>query len=240
MPLKIKEYANDLTPPDARRLHPSQVYELCAQYDNPDVLEFGGGRWPMFPLESFPRNLGSYTVNDIDQCELDHAPEGYRTACFDVCGDVSDYEGKFDVIISKMFAEHVTDGRKMHENALRMLKDGGVAFHFMPKLYASPFVVNRLVPERLTRWMLIKIQPHRATEHPKFPAIYSWCRGTTKSMQRKIKSVGYSEVIVVPFFGHHYFDKLPGLKQLERMTRRICIKYQITFFSTVVFVFAKK
>lgn len=238
--MSIGTYAGNLTPGDARSLHREQLMRLISDVSDAELLEFGGGRDPLIKLEELPENVKSYTVNDIDQGELDLAPEGYKKACFDVCGDVSEFHGRYDLIISKMFAEHAEDGEAMHSNTLALLKKGGVAFHFMPKLYSMPLLINIIFPERWTQAVLYRIQPSRRNEKPKFPAHYSWCRGTTKSIEKRIKALGYSEVVIIPFYGYRYFDKFPVLNQLEKITRKVCVKYQLTFFSTNMFVFAKK
>ena len=75
-------------------------------------------------------NLGvSYTLVDISQSELDSAPDFYSKICADICL-LTDVYSQYDFIFSKLCAEHVSDGRKKHENIFKMLKPGGCAFHF--------------------------------------------------------------------------------------------------------------
>jgi len=217
-----------------------QLKEIVASFDAPDILEFGGGRSPGFKLSELPPNVNSYTVNDIEESELELAPEGYEKACFNVCGDVSKFAGKYDVVFSKMLAEHVPDGEAMHRNALELLKPGGVAFHFNPKLYAVPFVVNRLIPENLSRSILFKLDPKRVSEVPKFPAVYSWCRGSTDKLEERIKSLGYSDVKVIPFYGHSYYKKLPVLRQGEKIMSNFYGKNDVSVFAAFMYTIARK
>lgn len=220
--------------------HADRLCEIISSFDAPDVLEFGGGRFPFFESSVLPSNVRSYTVNDISPDELERAPHGYRTACFDVCGDVSAFSGQYDVIFSKMFAEHVSDGEKMHRNALDLLRPGGVAFHFMPKLYALPFFANWILPERISRFIVYNLNSRRRDEIPKFPTVYSWCRGTAGAMERRIQKLGYSDVTVTPFFGNTYVGHLPVVSSMEKWTNGICMRNGWTLFAAFAYVVARK
>lgn len=199
---------------DAMRGYHAALTALVARYPNADVLELGGGRWPSFRFDQMPANLASYTVNDISEDELALLPPGYQKACFDVSGDASLFEGRYDVVFSRFLAEHVRDGKAMHRNVHQVLKPGGVAFHLIPTLYASPFVLNRLLPERLGGKLLDMFLPRRAVS-PKFPAYYSACHGDTPGMRNMLREIGYSRVEIRNFYGHFYYERLPVLREME-------------------------
>ncbi len=203
---------------------PDRLRELVGRYDRPDILELGGGRRPSFALAEMPANVNSYTVNDISEAELALASPEYRTACFDVTGDVGAFEGRYDVIFSHMLAEHVSDGRKLHSNVLRLLKPGGVAFHVMPTLYASPFVINKLLPAKLGRAIVARFFPYRRTAAPVFPAHYGWCIGNGRKMTEMLGQVGYSRIEFRNFYGHNYYRSLPGLRELDRLFAAIAAR----------------
>ena len=205
-----------------------------------DVIELGGGRLPHFKLDDLPENMGTYTLNDINQGELDLVPDGYSAACFDVCGPVDGFAGRYNVVVSRWFAEHVPDGRVMHENALALLRDGGTAVHLAPKLYTIPFVVNWLLPERLGQNILNVFVPSRAGGYNKFPAYYSWCRGSTLELSRKIKEVGYSDVSVIPIYGHSYYKRIPIVRELEAAYTRLCMRMEWTFNAPYMLIVAHK
>jgi hypothetical protein len=139
-----------------------------------------------------------------------------------------------------MLAEHVSDARKMHNNIFEMLRPGGMAFHFFPKLYASPFVINHILPEEASRRLLLYFFPNRRSEIPKFPALYSWCRGSSRRIEERITQCGFSEVSVEPFYGHSYYRKIPILKYFERLATNFYLKHDISIFATFVFVTARK
>jgi hypothetical protein len=110
-----------------------------------------------------------------------------------------------------MLAEHVADPAIFHRNVRRMLRTGGIALHFFPTLYAPAFVVNRLVPARLTQRLLLSVQPRRyagGTEG-KFPAYYRWCRGFTAAQVRRLNSCGFAVLGYRSYFGTPgYFSKI--------------------------------
>ena len=189
--------------------------DLIAAYPKADILELGGGRDPSFRLSDLPTNVSSYTVNDIDAAELALAGPEYRKACFDVTGNVDAFAGKYDVIFSRTLAEHVRDGKRMHRNVLKLLKPGGVALHMAPTLYAPPFVINRIIPEQLSRSILYAFFPHRRNDRPKFPAYYSWCLGNRQKMERMLSDLGYAQIRVTNFYGHNYFKKIPIVRTLD-------------------------
>ena len=215
---------------------PDTVRDLCAAYAKPDIMEIGGGRRPLFMPDQWPENLNSYTVNDIEQEELDLAPEQNRTQCFDICDPVEHLDDHYDIIFSRFVGEHVPDGRKMHENILRMLKPGGTAFHFVPTLYALPFLVNWIVPEEMARQVLFLINPSRGKQKVKFPAHYSWCRGSSSGLQQRLIDLGYASAKVDRFYGHYYFEKVPLLGQMERATRAVLRRADVTVFGSYAYI----
>ena len=113
-----------------------------------------------------------------------------------------------------------------------MLRTGGKALHFFPTLHATPFVLNRFAPERMTERLLSWIQPHRnaAGAHGKFPAYYRWCRGPSRTQQKRFESLGYRVLEYKGYFGHSgtvtdgpgYWDRFPPLCRMhEWMSRRL-------------------
>jgi len=215
---------------------PEMVRSICATYERPDILEIGGGRRPLFMPDQWPENLGSYTVNDIDQQELDLAPEQNKTQCFDICDPIEHLNNCYDIIFSRFVGEHVRDGEKMHRNVLGMLRPGGTAFHFVPTLYALPFVVNWLIPEGLAQQILFLVDPDRSERKVKFPARYSWCRGSNTQMQNRLGGLGYSDVRIDRFYGHHYFQKIPALSGFERTVRNLHRKADLTVFGSYAYI----
>lgn len=185
------------------------------------VLELGGGANPLLPLEFLQRNGIEYTVLDISSDELAKAPIGYKKMCCDIGSaqmDFGGHGGEYDLVFSKMLAEHVKNGEQMHRNVFKLLAPGGKAVHYFPTLYAPPFVVNRVIPEALADRMLQWLEPGREKEgnQGKFPAYYSWCRGPTKRQLQRFRGLGYDVDEYIGFFGHkNYYRKFPLVRDLH-------------------------
>lgn len=178
------------------------------------IVEIGGGANPMFSVDFIASNNIDYTVLDISQAELDKAPDCYSKVCADICAPDFSLGGGYDFAFSKMLAEHVSDGASFHRNVRSLLRPGGVAVHVFPTLFAPPFLLNYLLPEKLAESVLGILQPgrERSGNHGKFPARYSWCRGPLQSQVKRLEELGYAVDSYDGFFGHGpYYKLLPPL-----------------------------
>jgi SAM-dependent methyltransferase len=224
----------------ARSSYLPTLMRLISSYEAPRILELGGGRTPSFQPDELAPNIASYTVNDISAEELALTGPDYQTALFDVTGDVSRFAGQFDVVFSRTLIEHVRDGRKMHRNVLALLRPGGVAFHLAPTLYSPAFVINKLLPESVSRSVLTAFFPHRRSEKPKFPAFYDWCLGNRSKMERMLRDVGYGEVELRNFYGTNYFRKIPCLREIDDAFTRLAAARDWSTFGSFIHIIARK
>lgn len=216
-----------------------ELKRIVATYENADILELGAGRRASFTLDEMPRSVRSYTVNDIDEGELSLLAEGYDKACFDVCGDASNFADAYDVVFSRFLAEHVPDGEAMHRNVFQVLRPGGTAFHLIPTLYAVPFLINKHLPETLTGTALRLLSPRRSI-NPKFPAPYSECYANPERMTGMLKGIGYRKVEFRNFYGHFYYEKIPVLKQVHEKFSEIAANRDWHVFGTYAYILASK
>lgn len=200
--------------------------------ENKTVLEIGAGRRPLItPGEIDEFNI-NYFGSDILESELQRVEWLKNCAVFDICGEIPpELEGKFDFVFSKMVLEHVPDGEAYYANILRLLKPGGSSLTFHPTLYSPVFVINRLLPEPMSAWLLKLFFPYRNEEGtPKFPARYHFCY-STKACISKIEEIGFSAVESIPFYSHNYYEGIPGLRFVSKVisefiakqgSRRLC------------------
>jgi SAM-dependent methyltransferase len=214
------------------------VLELVRRFSCRKVLEIGGGRSPLFSPSDFQALGAEYTINDISQEELDAAPaeitDEYKT-CFDIAGPVS-AQNEYDLIYSKSVFEHVVGTMQAHRNTYQLLRPGGVSLHFYPTLFSPPFVANKLLPEKLASKMLEKFV---GFSYKKFPAHYDHCRSTL-ALENEIKQIGYSEVVLVPFWGHTYFHRIGGLRQLDNWLVKKAEERDFRPYSSFCFALARK
>jgi len=175
----------------------------------------GGGANPLLSRDERDRLNLTYTIVDIDAEELAKAPDDVRKLELDIT--LRSLHERFDLVVSKQVVEHVRHPEPMHRNICAMLATGGVAIHFFPTLFSAPFVVNRIIPERLAARVLLRLQPYRSIsgKHGKFRAYYRWCRGPTRGQVRRLRRSGFEIDEYVAGFGHTYYCRSPHLQRLE-------------------------
>lgn len=209
---------------------PARVDEMASRPGVRRVCDIGGGARPTLDHETVERLDLEYVVLDISQEELDKAHPRYTKLCADVTRpdltqEVAAVRGDgFDLVISRMLAEHVPDAAAFHRNVHALLADGGHAVHVFPTLYAPPFVANRLLPAAVSRWILLKAQPHRVDEglEGKFKAYYRWCRGPSARQYQRFTGLGFDVVEYRGYFGARGYYRPFGLGKVdEAMTRRL-------------------
>lgn len=151
-------------------------------------------------------------------------------------------QGGYDFAFSRMLAEHVSSGARFHRNVRSLLRDGGVAFHFFPTLFAPPFVANYLLPEALAERLLHFLQPgrERSGKLGKFPARYSWCRGPLRAQIRRFERLGYEVEQYFGFYGHGaYYQKIPVWRDVHAWLSGVLSRHPVpalTSFAQVVLV----
>lgn len=226
--------------------YPVYVEDLIIRSGARRVLELGGGANPAIPQEFLQRHGIEYTVLDISPTELAKAPDDYRKVCGDIGSPALRFdgiEGRYDFIFSKMLAEHVKNGEQMHRNVYRLLAPGGKAAHYFPTLYAPPFVVNRLVPERLGYWLLRWLETGRESDgnKGKFPAYYSWCRGPTRRQIARLQGLGYAVEEYIGFFGHRiYYRRIPPLRALHVRLADWLVRHPVPALTSSSYVLLSK
>jgi SAM-dependent methyltransferase len=206
------------------------------------LLEIGGGRGPLLtPAEADAAGI-ALTVNDIDARELALAPAQFDTAQFDVAGDIDpSWNGLFDLVISRMVFEHVRNAPRAWANVRELLAPGGVALAFHPTLYAPPFVVNRLLPERATAQILRFFFPNRHDgDYPKFPARYEMCFSNPDKVAPILSGCGFSQVLIAPFWRHGYFRHIPLLREADAALQHLAEKNDWRWLTTYAYTLARR
>ena len=198
--------------------HWSLLEELASRPGVRKVCEVGGGATPALPTEFVRARSIEYTVLDLSATELAKAPDVYRKVQGDITSGELRLEGGFDLIFSRMLAEHVWLPADFHRSVYRLLTPGGRAFHFFSTLYALPFLANRLLPpgvaDRIVRWLWPGRDPEGG--EAKFPAFYRWCRGPTRASIRRLEDVGFIVEEYAGFFGHEYYRGVPWIHRAHR------------------------
>ena len=202
-----------------------QVANLVETTAARDLGELGGGANPTMSLLEGGNTGRSLTVLDVSSAELAKAPDNVVKIEADLCAPEPPVSEAFDLLFSRMLCEHVTDGGAFHRNCFEALRPGGLAVHFFPAATALPFALNRAMPERASQRLLEIAFPDRRQggRHGKFPARYRWCWGPTGPQLDRYRSVGFELVSYQVGLGHHYYDRIPMIRNLE--WAKTCLLY---------------
>lgn len=206
-----------LVSPPSRQEFAALIQSIIVSRGYREVCEIGGGRWPTIPVETVKRLGISYTVLDRCPFQLAAANDAYRK----VHARIEDLSGKnrFDFMFSRMVFEHVRDGEAAYRRVHALLERGGACVNYHPTLFAAPFVLNRLLPERAAHALLAYFRHDRSSS--KFPAYYSLCRAT-QAVEDRLRAVGFRHVAIVPLWGHAYYRAVPPLHALEERVAQLC------------------
>lgn len=232
--------------------YPRLLHELITRRRLREVCELGGGANPALTPSAVQELDVVYTLLDVSPTELAKAPEGYQCRVADIAADNLPQEliGRFDLVHSRMLAEHIVAPETFHRNAYRLLRPGGIAVHFFPTLFSPPFVLNWLLPEWLTRYLLPMLQPlrHAAGKHGKFPAYYRWCTGPTQRSLKRLRNIGFIVEQYTGYFGHSgnatkgrgYYDAIPFLARLHERSCQWLVKHPLAFLTSYSIVVLRK
>jgi SAM-dependent methyltransferase len=216
------------------------VQDLVQRYRACAICDVGGGANPVLPLQFIQENRLDCTILDISGTELAKAPEGYGRVVQDIEAGDFPFAGQYDLVVTKMLAEHLRNGGLFHKNVFSMLKPGGVAVHYFPTLYALPFLVNKLIPERLSSLLLDVFLPRDRYRQGKFPAYYSWCYGPTPAMLSMLNTIGFEILLFKGIFGSTYYSRIPVLRDLHRAYSGYLVKHPVPYLTSFAQLILRK
>jgi 2-polyprenyl-3-methyl-5-hydroxy-6-metoxy-1,4-benzoquinol methylase len=147
------------------------IQNLVKEHAAHNICDVGGGANPILPLDFIINNQLNCTVLDISSTELEKAPNGYKKLVKDIEAKHFISTEQFDLVITKMMAEHIRNGRLFHKNIFSMLTPGGMAVHYFPTLYTLPFLVNKLVPGMVVLFLVEYFPPKRSLSIGEIPCI---------------------------------------------------------------------
>ncbi len=218
-----------------------KTLNICIEkYSSKSLCEIGGGAFPAISLEQLSQQKLDYTILDISKVELDRAPKEYKKLEADICQPDLNIKEQYDFIFSKMLAEHVKDPRLFHSNVYKLLKPGGIAFHFFPTLYSLPFLINWLVPEFVANFLFKIFVCNDPIEHKRFSVHYKWCKGPTKKQINNFQSLNYEVMEYQGFFGHKYYERIPVLRGIHKLIVKLLGIFPNPYLTSFAFVILRK
>lgn len=220
---------------------PGFIEEIIVTQQVKRVCEIGAGATPALADEAIRRH--GLTFHAVDEAEGELQKSGRQeTSIYDVCQPASPVPGApYDLVFSRMTAEHFRDPQHAYQNMLQALVPGGLSVHCFATLYALPFVVNRLLPDNVTDFLWSHFAPRDRERHDKFKAYYSHCRGPIESQLRFFQSLGYEILEYRGYFGHNYYEpRLPLLHRVHRYTANFLLKVPVAFLTTYATVILRR
>jgi hypothetical protein len=112
--------------------------------------------------------------------------------------------------------------------------------HYFPTLYALPFLVNMLIPEWFSSFLLDKILPRDRYQLGKFPAYYSWCYGPIPKMIIMLTDIGYEIVEYKGIIGSIYYKRIPILRDLHKLYMDYLVKHPNPYLTSFAQVILRK
>ncbi len=221
--------------------YPALLKQTILDHHLKRICDVGGGANPVIPPDFIHDHGLDYSLLDISKEELDKAPNQYKKIIADIANPNGlEAEDGYDLVFTKMLAEHVKDGEWLHRNVYSILRPGGYAIHFMPTMYSLPFVINFLLPESFATKILDWVSPRDRYKKAKFPAYYSWCIGPTKSHMERLEQLGYHIESMQGGFGHEYYSKIPIVHQIHSAITRLLMKKPVPHLTSYCLIILRK
>jgi SAM-dependent methyltransferase len=209
---------------------PAFIEEMIARNSVKRVCEIGAGANPAIGLDTIRKHGLMFQASDQLPEELLKSGTS-QTAVYDVCADTPVPGGPYDLIFSRMTAEHFRDPKRAYSNMFHALQPGGLAVHSFATLYALPFVLNRILPDPVSDFLFRRFAPRDRERHDKFKAYYSYCRGPLEGQIQFFRNLGYDILEYRGYFGHNYYaPKLPLLHAIHRQATKLLLKVPIAWF----------
>jgi SAM-dependent methyltransferase len=161
-----------------RHLHTIYKYEVAALVNRrwgQVILDIGGGKdCPFLPFVTEPQQQLIVAVDNSVE-ELCGNLCGARRIVADAAAPTFPFHnGSADLIVSRSVIEHLHNNQVFFENCARVLRPGGTLIHTFPCKFAPFSLLNQLIPDRWTRYLIGMFQP-QWYEGCGFPAFYDRC-----------------------------------------------------------------
>ncbi len=153
-----------ITPPVEQRTHPYPQFDqlVAACLNRPagtgTLVDIGAGRhcdYASLVMKRPHRVVGI----DIAGSELALNPFLDERIEADACTRLPHLDRQADLLVSKATLEHLPDNAAFLRNAATVLKPGGTMILLFTNRYAPFALINRLLPEKISAFLLDKLAP---------------------------------------------------------------------------------
>ncbi|HEY2722660.1 MAG TPA: class I SAM-dependent methyltransferase [Chitinophagaceae bacterium] len=202
------------------------IHQFILAKNVKDIAEIGGGANPLLSVEFIEEHELNYHVIDISADELSKADPRYKKIMLDIEKKDIGIPGQYELVFSQLTAEHIKDIQSFYRNVFKLLKPGGSAYFFFACVTTLPTFLNYILPEFISKAILLVFQPFRKNEkHGKFTAYYKWCVGPTRKNIRRFESLRFEIAVYTGYFGHSYYQRIGLLNRLEKIKTNFLLKH---------------
>jgi len=170
----------------------SFVRAIALKHGAKNILDYGAGRGETFESpEALNTHLRDLRFNgaQVCACDIDSAvkshPRSHEQVVISPDRPLPFPDGAFDLIVSDMTFEHITDPQFVASELLRVLRPGGYICARTPNKYGYVALITRLIPNSRHVGLLRHVQPDRKAEDV-FPTVYRM--NTPGQVRRLFKS----------------------------------------------------
>lgn len=151
-----------ILPSIAKKTHAYTKYDevgtTLLQLEPRTVLDVGAGKqWHFAPsLKGRTMNLIGFDIDHAEMAEnalLDQKVSG------DACESLGVPDQSVDLIMGRAVVEHLHDTASFLNSANRALREDGRLIVTFASRYAPFAILNRVLPQRISRWLLLNLVP---------------------------------------------------------------------------------
>jgi ubiquinone/menaquinone biosynthesis C-methylase UbiE len=183
------------------------------------VVDLGAGRTSHFVALQDPGSTAQIVGVDVDGDELARNEEVDTRVVVAPGAPLPLDDTSVDLVVSRSVLEHVEGVEATLAEAYRILVPGGRTIHVFASRRAPFSLLNRLLSERASRWLLRNLVPG-SDGRLGFPAHYEHCTAT--QMEQVLRRQGFEvERTEVSYYQSDYFGFLLPLYALSVAYERI-------------------
>jgi SAM-dependent methyltransferase len=168
------------------------------------VVDVGGGK--ECPFAKYRRQeLGTRIIAvDISEEEIRENRDVDEARVGNIMEDLPFANGEVDMIVSRSVLEHLTSLDAFIATSARVLKSGGAFIHLFPSRFAPFAVINRALPNWMSKKLLRFLHPQSVGING-FPAFYDRCYDA--ALRHSLDANGFDvEECRISYYQSPYFN----------------------------------
>ena len=202
------------------------------------VADVGGGKRCHFARYRKPDSTVRIVAVDVSEEEFSENRDVDETRVADVWRRMPFSPGEVDMVVSRSTLEHLPDVESFVGNAADSLRPGGYFIHVLPSRFAPYAIINRLLPNSVSKVLLRAIFPGSEGVLG-FPAYYD--RTYASSMRALLERHGFDVIdLRVDYYQSEYFEFLVPLYLASALYELVISALGAEDLAATIFVVARK